>query len=690
PAAEAPVVTGPPPAAGAGGRRRGRGRTEGKGTGTGAGAGAGRRQGQRGSDAGQKLKEWRGRDMAEFQERLHGATGRRIQSHRLESKSHGGPGRGAASGPITKAEVSEPIMVKDFCSAIGVPFLRLAGVLKREHNIFPNINGTLATEMAELVAVEFGIELTVKKAKTSLDLLVEEFAVRERKSLSPRPPVITMLGHVDHGKTSLLDAIRRTGVAAKEDGGITQHLSSYHLVRGDRAVTFLDTPGHAAFTAMRARGAQMTDIVVLVVAADDGVMAQTVEAINHAKAAGVAIVVALNKWDLGDVNENMIYGQLASHELSPSSWGGETDVIKTSAVTGEGIEELVQHLADLAEIMELKSDPTIDSTGTVIEAETKEGVGPVATALVQEGTLRVGQIIVCGGAYGKVRALVNDSGRRVKEAAPSIPVEVWGLDDVPEAGDKFYVVDNLQRAGQIANETKQKRVQQSRTTTTKARTLEELFKQRAAGSVPELNLIIKADVSGSITALQKILGEIPSDEVSLVTRHSGVGGVTDSDVLLADACDGIIIAYRVVPGAGARHLAEEKGVDVRRYKVIYQVADDITQAMEGLLEPEEKIEQRAVAEVRDTFRITKLGMVAGCLITEGLFNRNHWTRLIRDGVIIRDNCKLSSLRRFKDDVREVRVGMECGIRLENFEDVKSGDVIEAYEIIKVPRKLKSS
>ncbi len=682
-AAEVPEVTGPPPADV--GRRRGPGReAEVK------SPARARRHGQRGSDSGTKVKEWRDRDMAEFQERLHGATGRRIQSHRLEARTRGGPSGGAAVAPITTAEVSEPIMVKDFCAAIGIPFVRLVGILKREHNLLPSVNAILPNDVAELVAAEFGIELIVKEAKTSLDLLVEEYAARERRDPTRRPPVITLLGHVDHGKTSLLDAIRRTGVVDEEDGGITQHLGSYHLVRGDLAVTFLDTPGHEAFTAMRARGAQVTDIVVLVVAANDGVMAQTLEAISHAKAAGVPIVVALNKWDLGDANLNMIYGQLAAQQLNPTEWGGETDVIKTSALTGEGVDELVQHLSNLAELLEFQADPTLEAIGTALEAETKEGVGPVATVLVKEGTLRVGDVMVCGGAFGKVRALIDDAGRRIEAATPSIPVEVWGLDDVPEAGDKFYVVENLHHAGQIANETKQKRVQEGRAVSTRSRSLKDLFKQRAAGSLPELNLIIKADVSGSVSAIRKVLEEIPSHEVSLVVRHWGVGGVMDSDVLLANACDGIIVAYRVVPGPGAKHLAEEKRVEIRRYKIIYEVADDIRRAMEGLLEPEQKVEQRATAEVRDVFRITKVGMVAGCYVTDGVVQRNHFARLIRDGVVIRDDCKLASLRRFKEDVREVRAGMECGIRLEGFDDVKTGDRIESYEIIKVARKLKDS
>jgi translation initiation factor IF-2 len=324
----------------------------------------------------------------------------------------------------------------------------------------------------------------------------------------------------------------------------------------------------------------------------------------------------------------------------------------------------------------------------VIEAETKEGVGPVATSLVQEGTLRVGDIVVCGGSFGKVRALLNDSGQRVDSASPSIPVEVWGLDDVPEAGDKFYVVDNLQRADEIANETKQRRVREGRLGSTKARNLEDLFKQKVAGNVPELNVILKADVSGSLSALKNVLGELPADEVVLTIRHAAVGAITDSDVLLADACDGIIIGFRVIPAPGAKHLAEEKGVDIRPYKVIYEVVDDIRKAMEGLLAPEERVEQRAVAEVRDVFRISKLGVVAGCYVTDGVVNRGHLAKLIRDGVVVREGAKLASLRRFKDDAREVRAGLECGIRLEGFDDVKPGDQIHMYEITKVPRKLK--
>jgi translation initiation factor IF-2 len=507
--------------------------------------------------------------------------------------------------------------------------------------------------------------------------------------LKQRSPVVTFLGHVDHGKTSLLDAIRATHVTEKEDGGITQHIGSYHLKHKTAGeVTFLDTPGHAAFTAMRARGAQMTDVVVLVVAADDGVMPQTIEAINHAKAAGVPVVVALNKCDLGTQNFTKIYGQLAEHGLTPSGdWGGETDVLATSAVTGEGIDALVEHLAALGEVLDLKADYKGDATGVVIEAETKEGVGAVVRVLVQQGMLKTGSVLVCGNAFGKVRALIDDRGKRIKQAGPSIPVEVWGLDEVPAAGDHFYQVKNMQVAKSVAEDVRRQRASESRAETRRLRSLEDVFKRRELGELPELNVIVKADVDGSLDALRNMLEQFPSDEVRLTIRHAAVGPVTDSDVLLADTSDAIVIAFRVTPSTGAKRLADEKGVDVRQYKVIYEVGDEIRKAMEGLLEPEEKIENRATCEVRDVFKITKLGQVAGCFVTDGTVQRNHLVRLVRDGIVVREGSKIDSLRRFKDDVKEVRAGMECGIRIENFDDIKVGDVIESYEVVKLPRKL---
>ncbi len=632
---------------------------------------------------------WRDRDLQERQERLAGATGRRVQRRRSTQPGGAGAGMAGPTGPKTQATVNEPIYMKEFCAATGVGFMQLFKVLRDEHNMMANINMALPPETAELLALHFGIELTVVPAKTKLDEVCEVFEARERKHLKPRPPVVTMLGHVDHGKTSLLDAIRTTRVASREDGGITQHIGAHYVATENGTVTFLDTPGHEAFTAMRARGAQITDIVVLVVAADDGLMPQTIEAINHAKAAEVPIVVALNKIDLGDQNKIRIYGELAEHGLTPSGdWGGEVDVIETSATKGTGIKEVLGHLSDLASVLELKADPTLPAAGTVIEAETKSGVGAVVRVLIREGTLKVGAFVVCGNASGKVRALLDDRGQRINEAGPSVPVEVWGLDDVPTAGDKLFQMESLQRAKEVAEETKHDRIEEGRLQSRKVKTLEEMFQQRDSDEVPELHVIVKADVDGSLAALKQMLFEIPSDEVRLTLRHVGVGAVNDSDVLLAGACRGIIVAFRVDAAVGPKRLAEQHGVDIRPYRVIYDVRDDIKKALEGLLAPEEKPETRGTAEVRQVFHLSKgKGVVAGSLVADGVIDRGNLARVIRDGVIVREGSKFASLRRFKDDVKEVRAGMECGIRLEGFDDIHAGDVVEAYEILKIARTL---
>ncbi len=644
-----------------------------------------RRSSGRVAESGEQLSEWRDRDLLERKERLEGATGRRIHRRRATT---GGSSSAAAPAEKNQAVVHEPIRMKEFCSETGLNFIQLFKVLRDEYAIMGNVNMILPTETAQLLALHHGIELEVVPARTSLDELKEEFAGRERTHLARRPPVVTMLGHVDHGKTSLLDAIRKARVAAGEDGGITQHIGSYHIETSHGPVTFLDTPGHEAFAEMRSRGAQMTDVVVLVVAADDGIMPQTVEAIRHAQAAKVPIVVALNKIDLGDQNKLKIYGQLTEHGLTPSGdWGGEVDVIPTSATTGVGIKEIVEHLADLSGLLELKADPTLPATGTVIEATMKPGVGPIIHLLVQEGTLRVGDFVICGNAFGKVRALVDDFGKRVDEVGPGIPVEVWGLDDVPMAGDVLYCVENMQRAKVIASETRRLRMETSRISTRKMKTLEEMFKRRGTAEIPELNVILKADVDGSLAALRQSLNEIPSDEVRLTIRHAAVGAVNDSDILLAATCDGIIAAFRVEVSAGARRMAEQHGVDVRPYRVIYEVCDEIRKALSGLLAPEERIESRAAAQVREVFRITKVGVVAGCYLTQGPLERNHLVKVLRDGVVVREGAKIASLRHLKDDVKEVRSGMECGIRLEGFDDVHVGDVIETYEIIKIARSL---
>jgi translation initiation factor IF-2 len=643
-----------------------------------------RRAAGRAREATEQLAEWRDRDLIERGERLAGASGRRFR-RRAQAAT-----KVAVAVPdhVTKARVHEPVRMKDFCSATGLNFMQCFKVLKDDHNILANINMTLSNETAELLALHFGMDLEIIPMKTQLDILEEEAANRQREKLQARPPVVTLLGHVDHGKTSLLDSIRKTHVVETEDGGITQHVGAYH-VRGSRgAVTFLDTPGHEAFSAMRARGAKLTDVAVLVIAADDGVMPQTIEAINHAKAAEVPIVVALNKIDLGEENVLKIYGQLAEQGLTPSGdWGGDTDVIYTSATTGQGITDLVDHLADLTELLDLKADPTLPAMGTVIEAETKTGVGPVVSVLVQEGMLRVGNIVVCGNAFGKVRALLDDHGKRVHTAGPSTPVELWGLDDVPTSGDRLYVVDNLQRAKTIATEIKQSRLRSSRQSSRKVTTLEAMFQQRDEEEVPELNLIVKADVDGSVEMLRQTLAEISSEEVKLTIRHAGVGAVTDGDVLLASTCDGLVVAYRVEAPATVRKLADRQGVEIRNYRVVYDVSDDIKKALEGLLEPEVHEETRGTAEVRELFRISRLGLVAGCYVTEGTVDRNHFARVIRNGVVVRDGCRIASLRRFKDDTKEVRAGLECGIHLEDFDDVHTGDIIETYENVEVARVL---
>lgn len=644
----------------------------------------------------EKLREWREQDLIEREARMRGAIGRGARARRVVERKPGERPRPPSvprKGTIT---ISEPIVLRDLCSALGVSFGQVAPVLMREHKMMARINDTIRADLAELLALHFGVELQIAKARSPLEELEEEFRSRERKSLEPRPPVVTFLGHVDHGKTSLLDAIRHTRVVDAEAGGITQHIGSYRLDRDGLSVTFLDTPGHEAFTALRARGAQLTDIVVLVVAADDGVMPQTVEAINHAKAAGVPIVVALNKIDLPGVDRNRVYAQLAEHDLVPTEWGGTVDVVPTSAVTGEGIESLIEHLATLAELLELKADPTVPATGAVIEAQLREDVGPAVRVLVQEGTLRVGSPLVCGPAYGRVRSLLDDRGRRIETAGPSTPVEIIGLDEVPDAGDRFYETPDLQRAKSVAEHVREQRRRESLAALSRPRSLEELLGQREEGEIPELNVILRADVQGSVDALKKALSELPTEEVRLRFLHAGVGAIAQSDVVLAEASDAIIIGFNVVPDPAAARLAEEKGVDIRLYRIIYEVVDDIRKALEGLLKPLRREEVRGRAVVRQVFQISRLGTVAGCYVTDGVIALSHYVRLIREGRIIvptEEDVKknrhrtLQSLKRFKDDVREVRAGLECGLRISNFDDIKVGDTIESYEIVEESRTL---
>jgi translation initiation factor IF-2 len=569
-----------------------------------------------------------------------------------------------------------------------VPAKDLIKRLMTSMNQLVNINANLDDESAQMLALEFGIELEVVHERTAEDELFESFESDDTapESLVARPPVITILGHVDHGKTSLLDRIRKAHVVDTESGGITQHIGAYSVEHEGRLVTFVDTPGHEAFTAMRARGANVTDIVVLVVAADDGVMPQTQEAIAHAKAAGVPIVVALNKIDLPNVNLNKIYGELSQQELVPEEYGGDTPVIKTSALTGQGVPELLEMLQIVAELRcELKADPKRRARGTCLEAAISEGRGVVATMLVQDGTLHVGDVLVCGDGFGRVRALFDDKGQSVHEAGPSTPVEVSGLDEVPTAGEKFYVAADIAKARQIA-ERRRVALRDSSLLEREVVTLDNLHEQMAAQKIKNLNLILKADVQGSLEALIKELEKLKNAEVPIKVLLKGVGGISESDILLADASQAIVIGFRVAPEDRAVSLADEKKIEIRRYDIIYQVTDEIRKAVEGMLLPEIKEVHLGRANVRQAFRISKVGTVAGCIVTQGTIERASKARIFREGREVYKGS-IEALKRFKDDVKEVREGFECGIKIANFDDIKIDDMIEAYRIEEVRRSL---
>ncbi len=640
------------------------------------------------TDPGERLREWRDQDLIERKERLASATGQGFRSRKAaERRRQASSGSQSTAPRKAEIEIETPITLKDYCAAIGVPFARVMRKVMEHTGKMMMINQSIDAETAEIVAMEHGVTIKIAHARTELEKLEDEYAERARTNLEARPPIVAMLGHVDHGKTSLLDRIRDTTVAAGEAGGITQHIGASRIETPDGPVTFLDTPGHQAFTNMRARGANLTDVVVLVVAADDGVMPQTAEAIAHAKAAGVQIVVALNKIDLPGVDVNRIYSQLAEHELVPSEWGGTTDVIRTSAQSGEGIEELLTHLSTLSELLELKADATVPARATVIEAEMVSGQGVVARVLVQEGVLKTGMTVVCGPGYGRVRSLLDPRGQRIDEAGPGTPVTVVGLDELPDAGDRLYQVDDNKRAQLIAGEGKDRRRQAGLATTQKAQGLEALLASAGEADTPTLNLIIKADAQGSVETLKAQLSEFPQDKVELRILHAGVGAVTEADVALAQASAAIVIGFHVVADDHARQMADRSGVEIRTYRVIYEILEDVHKALEGLLEPDQQHEQRGVAEVRQIFNVGRLGTVAGCYVTDGIIGRNHRVRLVRDGRIVLENAGIDSLKRFKDDAKEVRSGLECGIKIEKFDDVKPGDRIEAFEIIEVSAKL---
>ena len=582
-----------------------------------------------------------------------------------------------------KLEVTEFITVSDLADLLNVsPTNVITSCMNL--GIMVSINQRLEASTIELIAEEYGYEADFVDAEEMLEDIEEE--EDEPEDLRERPPVVTVMGHVDHGKTSLLDHIRKTHITAGEAGGITQHIGAYSVDVGDgRKITFLDTPGHEAFTAMRARGAQVTDIVILVVAADDAVMPQTVEAINHALAAGVSIVVAINKVDKPGANVDKIRQQLSEHSVMVESWGGKYQEAEVSAKTGQGIPELLEKVLIEAELLELKANPDRNAHGIILESRIDKGKGVVANLLVQKGTLHVGDSFVAGPYFGRVRAMENEFGQRMSSVGPSEPTQITGFDGLPQAGDKLICMPDEKRAREIAQQRQQiKREQDLRHT--KHITLDDLSRRMALGEVAELNIIIKGDVDGSIEALSGSLQKLSTDEVKVNIIHTGVGAITESDVLLASASDAIIIGFQVRPSASARKLAEQEEIDIRLFSVIYDAVDAVRDAMEGLLSPEIGEEIVATLEVRDTFKVPSVGTVAGCYVTDGKLTRNDKVRIVRDGIVIYDG-ELDSLKRFKDDVREVTSGYECGLSIHNFNDIKVEDVIEGYRVTEKKRTL---
>lgn len=576
---------------------------------------------------------------------------------------------------------TEFITVKDLSEKIGKP---ASEIIKKLFllGVMATINQELDFDTCELIASEYNITLEHNVAKTAEEVMTEAAEIEDDDdSLVARPPVVTIMGHVDHGKTSLLDAIRKSKVTVGEAGGITQHIGAYMVDLDGRPITFLDTPGHEAFTAMRARGAEATDIAVLVVAADDGIMPQTVEAINHAKAADVPIVVAINKMDKPEANPHRVMEQLTQQGLVVEEWGGDVIAVPVSAKSGEGLDKLLEMILLVADVEDLRANPERMARGIIIEAQLDKGRGPVATVLIQNGTLNVGDNIIAGTASGRVRAMMNDRGERVKKAMPSEPVEVLGFSEVPDAGDLFNAVDSDRFSRIVAQERKDK-IKAEKIQTAARVSLDNLFSQIAEGQVKELNVIVKADVQGSVEALKQSLEKLSNDEVRVRAIHGGVGAITVSDILFASASNAIIIGFNVRPNSDARDAAEKEGVDMRLYRVIYSAIEDIENAMKGMLEPVFREDELGQAEVRSTFKVTGVGTIAGCYVKEGKIVRNAQIRLVRDGIVVHEGT-IASLRRFKDDVKEVATGYECGIGIENFNDVKEGDIIEAFEMVEI-------
>ncbi|ULG75165.1 translation initiation factor IF-2 [Macrococcus brunensis] len=550
--------------------------------------------------------------------------------------------------------------------------------------IMANINQPLTEEAIELICDEYGVEaeLEVIIDATDLETYFEDVDADDADK-EERPPVVTIMGHVDHGKTTLLDSIRNTRVTAGEAGGITQHIGAYQIVNEGKKITFLDTPGHAAFTTMRARGAQVTDITILVVAADDGVMPQTIEAINHAKAAEVPIIVAVNKVDKPTANPDRVMQELGEHGLYPEDWGGDTIFVQLSALTGDGIDDLLEMIQLVTEVEELKANPKRTALGTVIEAELDKSRGPAASLLVQDGTLEIGDSIVVGNTYGRVRAMVNDLGKRIKTAGPSTPIEITGLQDVPLAGDRFVVFKDEKKARRIGEARQQQNIMAQRQESQKV-SLDNLFEQMKQGEMKDLNVIIKGDVQGSVEALAASLMKIDVEGVNVRIIHTAVGAINESDVTLASASNGIIIGFNVRPDVNAKRAAEAEKVDMRLHRIIYKVIEEIEFAMKGMLDPEFEEKVIGQAEVRQTINISKVGTVAGSYVTDGKITRDASVRIIRDGIVVYEGA-VDALRRFKDDVKEVTAGYECGITIENFNDIKEGDIFEAFVMEEIKR-----
>jgi translation initiation factor IF-2 len=599
-------------------------------------------------------------------------------------------GHRRSSGPValkSAAAVTLPMTIREFSEELGRPARDIIGILFRTGRV-ATINDVLEEETALEVALELGIDLTIEKPATLEDSLMQRLELSDEELGAPlvaRPPIITILGHVDHGKTTLVDRIRSSNVVAGEAGGITQHIAAYQVEHNGHKLTFVDTPGHAAFGEMRARGANVTDMIVLVVAADDGVMPQTVECIAHAKAAEVPIVVAMNKTDLPGVDQQRVLTGLSQHEILPVEWGGDTEVVRISALKGTGVDSLLETLLLTAELNELTAPVDVPADGVCLEAFRDEGLGPLAWLIVRRGTLRVGDVVVCGGSFGRVRAMYNDKGQELTEAGPSTPVKVAGLAQVPDAGDHFFVMPSLDDARQVAESRQTRGRTELLTGRGGPRSLEEFFADRD-GSVRTLPLILKADTPGSIEALRGELEKFDHPEVRVKVLHSGVGGVNESDITLAASSGAIVIAFHVVAEDRAQSLADRDGVQIRRYDIIYKLTDDIKKALEGLLKPERVEVATGRAIVLRTFPISRIGTIAGCRVLNGTIERSNRVHVIRDQTVLND-YSIASLKREKDDAREVREGMECGIRLEGFNDVKEGDLLEAYKIEERKRTL---